>query len=131
MMEPDWLTIARADLGTREIPGAPTAPKIAGWLQTIARQLEATSGVAAVQGSYASGTSLVPFDMTAQLHRGEMVLDAKAASALGKYWPGARAGNTLDERQATQKQTALLERLVTVNERQLEKLATAGPQSRR
>ena len=34
-MEPAWLQAARGDLGTRELPGAPTAPKIAGWLSSL------------------------------------------------------------------------------------------------
>lgn len=33
--EPTWLAAARADIGLREIPGAPTAPKIAGWLKQL------------------------------------------------------------------------------------------------
>lgn len=33
--EPPWLTLARADIGVREIPGAPTAPRIAQWLQAL------------------------------------------------------------------------------------------------
>ncbi|HRC61590.1 MAG TPA: TIGR02594 family protein [Dehalococcoidia bacterium] len=33
--EPVWLRIARADIGLREIKGAPTAPKIAAWLQQL------------------------------------------------------------------------------------------------
>jgi uncharacterized protein (TIGR02594 family) len=35
MNRPPWLEIARKDIGLREIPGAPTAPKIAGWLQSL------------------------------------------------------------------------------------------------
>lgn len=35
MSEPVWLQIARQDLGLREIKGAPTAPKIAGWLASL------------------------------------------------------------------------------------------------
>lgn len=34
-MEPLWLVTARKHLGVREIPGAPTAPVIAGWLQQL------------------------------------------------------------------------------------------------
>lgn len=34
MTEPAWLRIAREDIGTREIRGAMTAPKIAGWLRS-------------------------------------------------------------------------------------------------
>lgn len=30
-----WLEVARADIGLRELPGAPTAPKISGWLRTL------------------------------------------------------------------------------------------------
>ncbi len=33
--EPLWLRLARADIGLRELPGAPTAPKIAAWLQKL------------------------------------------------------------------------------------------------
>lgn len=33
--EPTWLAAARDDIGLREIPGAPTAPKIAGWLAKL------------------------------------------------------------------------------------------------
>ena len=33
--EPIWLQNARADLGLREIPGAPTAPRIAEWLSKL------------------------------------------------------------------------------------------------
>lgn len=35
MSEPTWLQAARGDVGLREIPGAPTAPKIAAWLQKL------------------------------------------------------------------------------------------------
>lgn len=35
MAEPRWLTNARKYLGQREIPGAQTAPVIAGWLQKL------------------------------------------------------------------------------------------------
>ena len=34
-MEPIWLARARADIGLRELPGAPTAPKIRQWLETL------------------------------------------------------------------------------------------------
>lgn len=33
--EQTWLKIAREDIGLKEIPGAKTAPKILGWLQTL------------------------------------------------------------------------------------------------
>jgi uncharacterized protein (TIGR02594 family) len=33
--EPVWLQLARADIGLREVPGAPTAPRIAGWLAKL------------------------------------------------------------------------------------------------
>lgn len=33
--EPAWLQAARRDIGLREIPGAPTAPTIARWLQQL------------------------------------------------------------------------------------------------
>lgn len=32
---PAWLASARRDIGLREIPGAQTAPRIAGWLQQL------------------------------------------------------------------------------------------------
>ncbi len=35
MTGPHWLASARADLGLRELPGAPTAPRIAAWLQRL------------------------------------------------------------------------------------------------
>lgn len=35
MTEPTWLRFARADLGLRELPGAPTAPRIAQWLAEL------------------------------------------------------------------------------------------------
>lgn len=35
MTGPAWLDAARADLGVRELPGAPTAPRIAQWLQRL------------------------------------------------------------------------------------------------
>lgn len=35
LTEPMWLQRARCDLGLRELPGAPTAPRIAGWLQQL------------------------------------------------------------------------------------------------
>ena len=35
MIEPAWLKIARRSLGTRELPGAPTAPRIARWLAAL------------------------------------------------------------------------------------------------
>lgn len=33
--EPTWLLAARGDIGLREIPGAPTAPRIEQWLQQL------------------------------------------------------------------------------------------------
>jgi uncharacterized protein (TIGR02594 family) len=33
--EPAWLKIARADIGLRELPGAPTEPRIASWLKNL------------------------------------------------------------------------------------------------
>lgn len=33
--EPLWLAAARDDIGLRELPGAPTAPKIAQWLKEL------------------------------------------------------------------------------------------------
>lgn len=33
--EPQWVGIARGDIGLREIPGAPTAPKIGAWLAKL------------------------------------------------------------------------------------------------
>ena len=33
--EPVWLQIARGDIGLREIPGAPTAPRISQWLSKL------------------------------------------------------------------------------------------------
>lgn len=33
--EPAWLGLARKDIGLREIPGAPTAPRIATWLRML------------------------------------------------------------------------------------------------
>lgn len=33
--EPQWVGIARGDIGLREIPGGPTAPKIATWLAKL------------------------------------------------------------------------------------------------
>lgn len=33
--EPVWLAIARGDIGLRELPGAPTAPRIATWLKNL------------------------------------------------------------------------------------------------
>lgn len=35
LTEPLWLQLARRDLGLRELPGAPTAPRIARWLQQL------------------------------------------------------------------------------------------------
>lgn len=35
MIEPAWLKAARADIGLREIPGAPTEPRIAAWLKKL------------------------------------------------------------------------------------------------
>jgi len=35
MSKPIWLTIAEKYIGLREIPGAPTAPTIAAWLQRL------------------------------------------------------------------------------------------------
>lgn len=35
MSEPAWLKAARADIGLREIPGAPTEPRIAAWLKKL------------------------------------------------------------------------------------------------
>lgn len=35
MKTPLWVSIARLDLGVREIPGAPTTPKIKEWLQRL------------------------------------------------------------------------------------------------
>lgn len=35
MDEPVWLVLARQDIGLREVKGAQTAPKIAGWLQRL------------------------------------------------------------------------------------------------
>lgn len=35
LTEPLWLQRARCDLGLRELPGAPTAPRIAAWLQRL------------------------------------------------------------------------------------------------
>jgi uncharacterized protein (TIGR02594 family) len=35
MNEPAWLVVARSDIGIREIPGAPTEPRIAGWLKKL------------------------------------------------------------------------------------------------
>lgn len=35
MNEPVWLALARLDTGLRELPGAPTAPKIAAWLADL------------------------------------------------------------------------------------------------
>lgn len=32
---PAWLTAAQADIGLREVPGAPTAPRIAQWLRDL------------------------------------------------------------------------------------------------
>lgn len=34
-MTPAWLAAAREDIGLREVRGAPTAPKIAAWLQRL------------------------------------------------------------------------------------------------
>ncbi len=33
--DPPWLAVARADIGLREIEGAPTAPRIAAWLRDL------------------------------------------------------------------------------------------------
>lgn len=33
--DPPWLAAARRDIGLRELPGAPTAPRIARWLQDL------------------------------------------------------------------------------------------------
>lgn len=35
MREPTWVMLARGNIGMREIPGAPTEPKIAGWLKSL------------------------------------------------------------------------------------------------
>jgi uncharacterized protein (TIGR02594 family) len=35
MTGPGWFLIAKGDIGLREIAGAPTAPKIAAWLQSL------------------------------------------------------------------------------------------------
>jgi uncharacterized protein (TIGR02594 family) len=35
MIEPKWLTIARGDIGTAEIPGPETDVKIRGWLRSL------------------------------------------------------------------------------------------------
>jgi uncharacterized protein (TIGR02594 family) len=35
MSEPIWIAAARQHIGLREIPGAPTEPKIAGWLKKL------------------------------------------------------------------------------------------------
>lgn len=35
MIEPAWLKAARADIGLRELPGAPTEPRIAAWLKRL------------------------------------------------------------------------------------------------
>jgi len=35
MSEPFWLEQARKDIGLRELPGAPTEPRIAGWLKKL------------------------------------------------------------------------------------------------
>lgn len=35
MSAPAWLSAAREDVGLREVRGAPTAPKIAGWLKSL------------------------------------------------------------------------------------------------
>lgn len=35
IVDPSWLAEARRDLGLRELPGAPTAPKISAWLSQL------------------------------------------------------------------------------------------------
>ena len=35
MSDPAWLEVARKDIGLREIPGAPTEPRIAAWLKRL------------------------------------------------------------------------------------------------
>lgn len=35
MTDPAWLQFARSQIGVREIPGAPTAPAIAAWLNRL------------------------------------------------------------------------------------------------
>lgn len=35
MIDPPWLALARLDIGLKELPGAPTEPRIAGWLKKL------------------------------------------------------------------------------------------------
>lgn len=57
-------------------------PAMTTWLETISDQLGSMN---VVQGSFADGTGYVASDMVAQLHRGEMVVDARTNSDLKKY----------------------------------------------
>jgi uncharacterized protein (TIGR02594 family) len=64
MSDPAWLAAARQDVGLRELPGAPTAPAIARWLQSLGawwRDDETPwCGVAVAAWMQAAGVSPLP-----------------------------------------------------------------------
>jgi hypothetical protein len=68
------------------LSGMPTTAEIS--LQTIQRQLNVLEQIRdALNGgaSYAVGTDYVPYDMTANIHQGEMVIDQASSNVLRKY----------------------------------------------
>lgn len=60
-------------------------PQIEEWLAQIAASVRDEPAAPPTSGSFATGTSYVPYDMTAEIHRGEKIIDAKTSALLDQY----------------------------------------------
>ncbi len=60
-------------------------PQIEEWLAQIAASVRDEPAAPPTSGSFATGTSYVPYDMTAEIHRGEKIIDSKTSAMLDQY----------------------------------------------
>ena len=60
-------------------------PQIEEWLAQIAASVRDEPAAPPTSGSFATGTSYVPYDMTAEIHRGEKIIDSKTSALLDQY----------------------------------------------
>lgn len=72
-------------------------PSIDAWLENIAGSLAGGDEGDGNTPGFASGIATVPYDMTAQIHQGEMILDEHTATALREYGVSPRNTSTSSE----------------------------------
>lgn len=86
-------------------------PQIETWLQEIAASVREEPVTPPPTEGFATGTSFVPHDMTAQIHQGEKVIDAKTSAMLDQYGITVRAPRQSNDSETKSLVRELLQRI--------------------